>query len=153
MIYDADNGEPHQIKTNQVKKENWLAVLSLAQLSPSLFLFWSYLSHFKSDFDWTKFTKPNLQNQIYKIKFTYQSAWNVKSQIYQTQSFQSNLQNKIRKNKSRETESTEKKVSPIPAWAELGPAQPQLVLLWFSVFNIKLALFETQHNTPHIWPV
>ena len=41
LIYDADNGEPHQIKTNQAKKENWLAVLSLAQLSPSLlFLFY-----------------------------------------------------------------------------------------------------------------
>ena len=38
LIYDADNGEPHQIKTNQAKKENWLAVLSLAQLRPSLLI-------------------------------------------------------------------------------------------------------------------
>ena len=34
-MLDTDNGEPHQIKTNQAKKK-WLAVLSLAQLSPSL---------------------------------------------------------------------------------------------------------------------
>ena len=54
LLIDTDNGEPHQIKTNQAKKENWLAVLSLAQLSPSLlpnfFLMTSHLnSHGTTD--------------------------------------------------------------------------------------------------------
>ena len=35
LILDTINEEPHQIKTNQDQKK-WLAVLSLAQLSPSL---------------------------------------------------------------------------------------------------------------------
>ena len=38
LLLDIDNGEPYQIKTNQAKKENLLAVLSLAQLIPSLFV-------------------------------------------------------------------------------------------------------------------
>ena len=41
LLIDTDNGEPHQIKTSLTQKENWLAVLSLAQLSPSLFSFFS----------------------------------------------------------------------------------------------------------------
>ena len=36
LLPGSDKGDPHQIKANQAKKENWLAVLSLAQLSPSL---------------------------------------------------------------------------------------------------------------------
>ena len=41
--------------------------------------------------DRTKFTEPKLQNWIYKIKSTKQSVLDVKNQIYQTKSIQSNL--------------------------------------------------------------
>ena len=50
LILDTINEEPHQIKTNQDQKK-WLAVLSLAQLSPSLFYFYftNYYNHFLYD--------------------------------------------------------------------------------------------------------
>ena len=54
-----------------------------------------YQTECKNQIYWTKFTKPNLQNWIYKIKFTNQNVLNAKNQIYQTKSIQSNLQNKI----------------------------------------------------------
>ena len=49
---------------------------------------------------WTKSAKPNLQNQIYKIKSTKQIVWNVKNQIYQTKFTKSNIFNEIYKTKS-----------------------------------------------------
>ena len=39
---------------DKFKPGKFKLALSLAQLSPSLFLFWSYLSHFKSNFDCVK---------------------------------------------------------------------------------------------------
>ena len=46
FIIDTDNGETRQIMANQAKKQNRINVLSLGQLSPSLFIRFSWSSHF-----------------------------------------------------------------------------------------------------------
>ena len=76
----------------------------------------------------TNYIKPNPPSQICKIKSTKQNVLNVKKQIYQTRSFQLNLQNKINPTNSTKPNLRKIKWSPSPAWAELGPAQPQLAI-------------------------
>ena len=59
----------------------------------------------------TKYTKPNLFNQTYKTKSI--------QLLLSNQIFISLIYRQL-------------KLSPIPAWAELGPAQPQLVTFNFN---------------------
>ena len=78
--------------------------------------------------DSTKFTKPNLQNRMGKIKPS--KVWNVKNHIKQNiwnkifsiKPEKLNQTNQFYQTPSRETKSTWSKHSPIQAWAELGPA-------------------------------
>ena len=73
-----------------------------------ILLFWSYLSHFKSDFDGVKNNEFNVANLNY---------------------------------------------SPIPAWAELGPAQPQLVPYPLSLILYTSSLIHHLVSTRRKGPI
>ena len=75
---------------------------------------------------WDKYTKPNLQNRIYKIKSTRQNVQNVENQIYWTEYTQLNLFNQTFFKSAQLILPNQiyrkLKQSTIPAWDLLGPA-------------------------------
>ena len=119
---------------------------------------------------WDKYTKPNLQNRIYKIKSTRQNVQNVENQIYWTEYTQLNLFNQTFFKSAQLILPNQiyrkLKQSTIPAWDLLGPAcsifrsvgisrsanfthrqTDKLILSFFmTVYAFTFAMYDYCHN-------